>query len=163
MSKGSFLSDRAILKRVVRLFKGHNGQLVLVLLLTVLATLLDVVNPLLTAVLIDRAIGGHDLRLLLLIVAAMFVAPVVRVLVTVFQTYLNARIGQQVMCDLRNQLYSHLQRMPLHFFASTRSGEIQSRLANDIGGIEGFLTTTFTSIVRNLAAALSTLVAMLVW
>jgi ATP-binding cassette subfamily B protein len=83
-------------------------------------------------------------------------------MISVAQTYLTAVIGQRVMQDLRNDLYAHLQRMSLRFFTATRTGEIQSRLANDVGGVQTVVTSTVSSVVSNVVIVLSTLVAMLV-
>ncbi len=85
----------------------------------------------------------------------MIVVPIVSGLIGVGQTYLNNVIGQSVMRDLRSALYSHLQAMPLRFFTETRTGEIQSRLANDVGGIQGVVTDTAASITSNVAVAAS--------
>ncbi|MGH2614942.1 MAG: ABC transporter ATP-binding protein, partial [Thermomicrobiales bacterium] len=76
------------------------------------------------------------------------------------QTYLTTVIGQNVMQDLRNALYAHLQRMPLRFFTATRTGEIQARLSSDVSGVQQVVTDTATSIVSNLATAISTIIAM---
>ena len=76
-------------------------------------------------------------------------------LIGVGQCYLNNLIGQSVMQDLRNALYAHLQRMPLRFFTATRTGEIQSRLANDVGGVQAVVTDTAASITSNVAVAVS--------
>ena len=81
----------------------------------------------------------------------MIAMPIVSGLIGVGQTYLNTLIGQNVMRDLRNALYAHLQRMPLRFFTATRTGEIQSRLSNDVGGVQTVVTDTATSIVSNVA------------
>src|SRR5579883_1963381 len=91
----------------------------------------------------------------------MFVMPVVTGLVGVGQTYLNNLIGQNVMRDFRNKLYAHLQNMSMRFFTSTRTGEIQSRLSNDVNGVEAVVTNTATSIVSHISTALSTIVGML--
>jgi ATP-binding cassette subfamily B protein len=154
--------DSRTLRRIAGLFKPQRGALVAVFLLTVLTTLLDLVNPLLTRVLFDEAIGGRDLQLLLLVVGAMLVAPTIRVVISVLHTYLSERVGQHLLRDLRDRLYDHLQRLPLHFFTSTRAGEVQSRLANDIGGIEGVLTQTFSNVVRNISSSVSIVAAMLI-
>ena len=90
----------------------------------------------------------------------MIVLPIFAGLIGVGQTYLNTIIGQSVMQDLRNALYGHLQRMPLRFFTSTRTGEIQARLNSDVSGVQQVVTDTATSIVSNLATAISTIVAM---
>ena len=90
----------------------------------------------------------------------MIVLPIVTGLIGVGQSYLNNVIGQNVMQDLRGALYAHLQRMPLRFFTETRTGEIQSRLANDVGGVQAVVTDTASSITSNLAIAISTIIAM---
>ena len=82
-------------------------------------------------------------------------------LIGVGQSYLNNVIGQNVMQDLRNALYAHLQRLPLRFFTATRTGEIQSRLANDVGGVQAVVTDTASSITSNIAITVSTVIAML--
>ena len=92
----------------------------------------------------------------------MIVLPIVTGLIGVGQTYLNNVIGQHVMQDLRAALYAHLQRMPLRFFTETRTGEIQSRLANDVGGVQSVVTDTASSVTSNIAIALSTVVAMVI-
>ena len=79
----------------------------------------------------------------------------------VLQTYVTNRVGQRVMEELRNRLYEHLQGMSLRFFTGTRTGEIQSRLTNDVGGIQSVVTDTATSLLSNVVTLLSTLVAML--
>lgn len=154
--------DFSTIRRVASAFHPYRWRVALILVLTILATVLGLVNPILTQRLFDDAIGGKNLRLLIQIVAIMAVTPLLSALITVWQTFLNAVVGQRVMQDFRNQLYAHLQRMPLQFFTSTRTGEIQSRLANDVAGIENILSDTFVNTVRNLSMAISTIIAMFV-
>jgi ATP-binding cassette subfamily B protein len=90
----------------------------------------------------------------------MILIPIVSSLIGVGQSYLNNKVGQSVMRDLRHALYTHLQAMPLRFFTETRTGEIQSRLSNDVGGIQSVVTDVAASITSNLAVVLSTIVAM---
>ncbi len=92
----------------------------------------------------------------------MLITPVISGLIGVYQTFLNNIIGQNVMRDFRNRLYEHLQSMSLRFFTATRTGEIQSRLSNDVGGVQAVVTNTATSTVANIATFLSTLIAMLI-
>ena len=92
----------------------------------------------------------------------MIAIPVISGVIGIGQTYLSNLVGQRVMQDLRNALYAHLQRMPLRFFTETRTGEIQSRLANDVGGVQSVVTDTASSVTSNLAVALSTVVAMFI-
>jgi len=129
----------------------------------ILATsLIGLVNPLLLGLLLDRVIIGKDYSKLNLFVGLMIVLPIISGLIGVGQSYLNNVIGQNVMQDLRGALYSHLQSMPLRFFTETRTGEIQSRLANDVGGVQAVVTDTASSITSNVAIALSTMVAMFI-
>lgn len=147
-------------KRIAFYFRPYQLRVISVLILTIIASLLDLVNPLLTRVLFDDAIGGRDLQLLIMVGGGMILAPTVRVAVSVLQTFLNAQVGQRVMRDLRNQLFGHLLRMPFHFFTSTHSGQIQSRLSHDIAGVGNVLSSTFVNTVRNVSILVSTIVAM---
>src|SRR5207253_4403648 len=92
----------------------------------------------------------------------MVAIPMVSGVIGIGQTYLANLIGQRVMQDFRNGLYSHLQNMSLRFFTATRTGEIQSRLANDVGGVQSVVTDTASSILSNVVILISTLVAMLI-
>ncbi len=91
----------------------------------------------------------------------MIIVPIVSGLIGVGQSYWNNVVGQRVMQDLRNALYAHLQRMPLRFFTETRTGEIQSRLANDVGGVQGVVTDTASSVFSNVIITVTTIIAML--
>jgi ATP-binding cassette subfamily B protein len=155
-------TDVHTVKRVVQAFKPYKFRVLLVLIAIILTTLLGLVNPLLIQRVFDDAILKRDLHLLYIYVAIMFVTPIVSGFIGVGQTYLNNVIGQSVMRDFRNRLYKHLQSMSLRFFTATRTGEIQSRLSNDVGGIDSVVTNTATSIVSNFSTAISTIVAMFI-
>jgi ATP-binding cassette subfamily B protein len=142
-------------------FRPYRFQVGIVLVAILGTSLLGLVNPYLLKLLIDDVIVGRQFDRLNLYVGLMIGIPIVSGLIGIGQTYLNNVIGQSVMQDLRAALYSHLQRMPLRFFTETRTGEIQSRLANDVGGIQAVVTDTASSVTSNLAIALSTMVAML--
>ncbi len=154
-------TDARTVRRVVEAFKPYKAQVVLVLIAILLTTLLGLVNPLLIQRIFDDAIGKHNINLLIIYVIIMFVTPIVSGIIGVGQSYLNNKIGQNVMRDFRNRLYAHLQSMSLRFFTATRTGEIQSRLSNDVGGVENVVTNTATSIVANISTALSTIIAMI--
>jgi ATP-binding cassette subfamily B protein len=154
-------TDARTLRRVAQAFRPYKWQIVLVLIAIILTTVLGLVNPFMIQFIFDDAIGKRNLNLLIIFVAIMMVMPVVTGIIGVGQTYLNNLIGQRVMRDFRNQLYVHLQSMSLRFFTATRTGEIQSRLSNDVGGVQGVVTSTATSIVSNISTALSTIIAML--
>ena len=142
-------------------FRPYRFQVGVVLVAILGTSLLGLINPYLLKLLIDDVIVGRHFEKLNLYVGLMIGIPIVSGLIGVGQTYLNNIIGQSVMQDLRAALYSHLQRMPLRFFTETRTGEIQSRLANDVGGIQSVVTDTASSLTSNLAIAAATVVAML--
>ena len=151
----------ATARRVVGYFRPYRGQVFVVLVAIVVTSLLGLINPLLLKALIDVAIPQQDWLLLNVFVGLMIVVPIISGLIGVGQAYVNNVVGQNVMQDLRNALYVHLQRMPLRFFTETRTGEIQSRLANDVGGVQSVVTDTAASITSNIAVAVSTVLAML--
>jgi len=143
-------------------FKPYKARIAIVLSAILLTSFIGLINPILLKLLIDVAIPQRDFGLLNLFVGLMIVLPIVSGLIGVGQSYLNNVIGQSVMHDLRTALYSHLQTMPLRFFTETRTGEIQSRLANDVGGIQSVVTDTAASLTSNVAIAISTIIAMLI-
>ncbi len=148
-------------RRIVAFFGPYRIQVVIVLIAIISTSLIGLVNPYLLKLLIDDVIVGRQYDKLNLYVGLMIVLPIISGLIGVGQTYLNNLIGQSVMQDLRNALYAHLQRLPLRFFTATRTGEIQSRLANDVGGIQSVVTDTASSVTSNFAIASSTIVAMI--
>ena len=150
------------IRRIVGFFKPYKAQVGVVLVAILLTSFIGLVNPILLKLLIDEAIPKLDFGLLNLFVGLMIVLPIVSGIIGVGQSYLNNIIGQSVMHDLRTELYAHLQKMPLRFFTETRTGEIQSRLANDVGGIQSVVTDTAASVTSNIAIALSTIIAMFV-
>ncbi|GHO94479.1 ABC transporter [Reticulibacter mediterranei] len=153
-------TDARTVRRIILSFKPYKAQVILVLIAIIVTTLLGLINPLLIQRIFDDAIGKGNVTLLIIYVVIMFVTPIVSGIIGVGQSYLNNRIGQSVMRDFRNRLYNHLQSMSLRFFTSTRTGEIQSRLSNDVGGVQGVVTNTATSIVSNLSTTISTIIAM---
>jgi ATP-binding cassette subfamily B protein len=154
-------TDGRTLRRIAQSFGPYKFHVALVLFAIIITSVLGLVNPLLIRAIFDDAIGGHNLNLLLIYVGIMIATPIITGIVGVGQTYLNNLIGQNVMRDFRNRLYIHLQSMSLRFFTSTRTGEIQSRLSNDVGGVENVVTGTATSIVSNVSTFVSTVIAML--
>jgi ATP-binding cassette subfamily B protein len=163
---------RATVRRVVETFKPYRRQVIVVGLAIVATSGLGVVNPLLIKWIFDNALFGDkqgacqggpcpQLHTLYVGVAFMVVIPIVTSIIGIGQTYLANVVGLRVMQDLRNSLYRHLQAMPLRFFTVTRTGEIQSRLANDVGGVQTVVTDTASSVLSNVVVIVSTLIAML--
>ena len=155
-------TDTRTLRRVAQAFSPYKFQVVRVLVAIILTTVLGLVNPLLIRYVFDDAIGKGNLKLLIILVIIMIVTPIVTGVIGVGQSYLNNVIGQRVMRDFRNKLYHHLQSMSMRFFTSTRTGEIQSRLSNDVGGVQGVVTDTATSVVSNISTVVSTVIAMFI-
>ncbi len=151
---------RANFRRIVRLFRPYRARLGAVSALIVFSAGIGVISPFLLREVLDVAIPEQNVRLLSVLVAGMVAIPVVTGVLGVWQTLLSNQVGQSVMHDLRTQVYRHLQRLSLAFFTRTRTGEVQSRIANDIGGIENVVTSTATSVLANVTTVLATVVAM---
>jgi ATP-binding cassette subfamily B protein len=131
-----------------------------VLGLIALSAGLGMVTPFLLRDILDQAIPQNDTTLLAWLVGAMIAIAIATAVISVGQTWLSNLVGQRVMHDLRSAVYRHLQRLSLAFFTRTRTGEVQSRIANDIGGVQNVVTSTATSIVSNATTVLATIVAM---
>ncbi|RNG30686.1 ABC transporter ATP-binding protein [Streptomyces botrytidirepellens] len=151
----------AQVRRILRLFRPYRGRLALVGLLVAASALVSVASPFLLREILDDAIPGRRTGLLTLLALGMIAAAVVNSVFGVLQTLISTTVGQRVMHDLRAAVYDRLQRMPLAFFTRTRTGEVQSRIANDIGGMQATVTSTATSLVSNLTSVVATVVAML--
>ncbi len=153
------------LRRVIQSFRPYKGKVALVGLTILITSALGVVNPILIKIIFDTALfTGHGVNLhrLYILVGLMIAIPVISGLIGIVQTYYSNLVGQRVMQDFRNALYSHLQHMPLRFFTATRTGEIQSRISNDVGGVQEVITDTASSVLSNVVILISTLIAMLI-
>ncbi|MDX6713520.1 MAG: ATP-binding cassette, subfamily bacterial [Baekduia sp.] len=148
------------LRRIAALFRPYRGQLFSVLAIIALSAGLSMVSPFLLREVLDQAIPERDTGLLTLLVGGMIAIAIVTGGLGVASTYLSNIVGQEVMHDLRAAVYRHLQRMSLAFFTRTRTGEVQARIASDIGGIQSVVTSTATSIVSNVTTVLATIGAM---
>ena len=162
--EGERAQTKGLVRRICGAFVPYWPVVALVGLLVLVTAGVGVVNPLLIREVFDKALfpkgGGPDLDLLWVLAAVMVGITVVAGLLGVWQTYLTNLVGQRVMQDLRERLYRHLQRQPLSFFTDTRTGEIQSRVANDVGGVQTVVTNTVSDSLSNTVIFLSTLVAM---
>ncbi|RII92927.1 ABC transporter ATP-binding protein [Clavibacter californiensis] len=155
-----------LLGRIVELFQPHRRALVLTIALVLVGAGLTVVPPLLTQQAFDRGLfpptGGPDIPVLVELVAIMIAIWVAGAGLGVWQTYLTATVGNRVMGSMRVDLFRHLQSMELGFFTRTKTGVIQSRLQNDVGGVAAVLTNTVSSVLGNTVTVIAALVAMLV-
>lgn len=167
LTASDLAATEPVLPRIARLLRPYRAKIGLVLVAVVVAAALQSIVPFLTRAVFDDAlfpIDGGDPRLDLLawLVAGMCVIPVVTALIGIGQNWLTSTIGNSAMADLRGDLFEHLQKMELAFFTATKTGAIQSRLANDVAGVRTVLTDTATTIVQNSVTVTAAFVAMVV-
>ncbi|GGW43458.1 multidrug ABC transporter ATP-binding protein [Streptomyces lucensis JCM 4490] len=147
-------------RRILRLFRPYRGRLAIVGLLVGASSLVSVATPFLLRETLDVALPQGRTGLLSLLALGMILSAVLAGVFGVLQTLISTTVGQRVMHDLRTAVYGRLQRMSLAFFTRTRTGEVQSRIANDIGGMQATVTSTATSLVSNATSVIATIVAM---
>lgn len=152
-------------RRIAELFEPYRLQIVVIIVMVLVAAALGIAPPLLTERVFDDALfpesGSPNFPLLGWLVGLMIAAFVLSAGIGIVQTFFTARVGNRVMGDLRVRLFSHLQRMELGFFTRTKTGVIQSRLQNDVGGVANVLTNTVSNVVGNTVTVIAALVAML--
>jgi ATP-binding cassette, subfamily B, bacterial len=147
-------------RRILSLFRPYRLRLTAVMVLIMISAGASLYNPFLLRDALDTGIFKHNQGVLTATVLGMLGIAIFTNATGVWQTYMSNQVGQRVMHDLRTAVYRHLQRMSLAFFTRTRTGEVQSRIANDIGGLESVVTTTATSIASNVTTVIASLVAM---
>ncbi|MCU1526881.1 MAG: transporter [Frondihabitans sp.] len=150
--------------RIRSLFSPHKRALVVTVILVLLGAAISVIPPLLTQQAFDKGLfpkGGPNVPVLLRLVGAMVALWILSAAMGVWQTYLTATVGNKVMGALRIRLFGHLQRMELAFFTRTKTGVIQSRLQNDVGGVANVLSNTISSVLGNTVTVIAAFVAML--
>ncbi len=147
-------------RRVGSLFAPFRGRIAIVVALIVSSSLVSLASPFLLRLVIDDALPQQNVRLLLLVVGGMLAVTVATAVLGLGQTLISTRVGQEVMHRLRTDVFSHLQRQSLSFFTRTRGGEVQSRLTNDVAGMQSVVTSTATSIASNVTTAVGTAIAM---
>ncbi|MGQ5261517.1 ABC transporter ATP-binding protein [Micromonospora sp. ZYX-F-536] len=148
------------LRRIGRLFTAHRPALAAVTAIIVVSSIIAMATPFLLRAVIDRALPQGDVTLLVWLVLGMVAVAAVTAALGVVQTWISTQVGQQVMHRLRTDVFSHLQRQSLGFFTRTRTGEVQSRITNDIGGMQSVVTSTATAVASNLTTVVATAVAM---
>ncbi len=150
------------LGRVMRTFQPYHKQVALIAVTVLAAAGLGLFPPFLLQAIINHGLLGRDMALVTRDIGLTLATTLVSTVLTLYYGYLSILVGQRIMRDLRNQLYQHLQGMALRFFADTRTGEIQSRLANDVGGVQSVLSDTAATVLSNTTIVLSTLAAMII-
>jgi len=148
------------LRRIGRLFTPYRWQLAIVTAIIAASSIVGLASPFLLRAVIDNALPDRNLRLLVWLVLGMVGVAAITSIFGVIQTWISTKVGQQVMHTLRTSVFGHLQRQSIAFFTRTRTGEVQSRIQNDIGGMESVVTSTATSIASNLTTVVASAVAM---
>ncbi|MBW0101126.1 ABC transporter ATP-binding protein [Pseudonocardia sp. KRD291] len=149
------------LRRIGALFAPHRGPLTVVIAIIVASSIVGMASPFLLREVIDVALPDRDVVLLAWLAGGMIAVAAVTAALGVVQTWISTQVGQKVMHGLRTSVFAHLQRQSIAFFTRTRTGEVQSRITNDIGGMQSVVTSTATSVASNLTTAVATAVAML--
>ena len=152
--------SRALLRRVAAYARPYWGQVAGLVGLIVSTSLLNLVSPLLYRDLLDNALPNRDTARLNLLALGVVGIPVLVGFMGVARSYLSARVGEGIICDLRRALYAHMQRMSMRFFTHTKTGEMMSRLNNDVSGAQRAVTGTLINIITNLISLITTLVVM---
>src|SRR5699024_5848215 len=150
------------LRRIAELFKPHRSTIAVVVALISVSSIVNLAQPFLLRGVLDDALPQQNLGLLGLLTGGMVVVAAITALIGVVQTWMSTKMGQKVMHTLRVRLFTHVQAQSMSFFTKTRSGEVQSRLMNDISGMQQVVTTTATGVASNLTTVVATLVAMIV-
>jgi len=153
--------SRALILRALAYGRPYLGRIAAMLLLILVVTLLGLAPPLLVRDLIDRALPEHDFHRLTWLALGMLAIPLVNGLLGVAQRYLGASVGEGIICDLRTGLFNHLHRMSLRFFTHTKTGELLSRLNNDVIGAQRAVSGTIVDVFTNSITLVSALVIML--
>ena len=149
-----------LLRRAARFFRPYQGRLALIGTLILASSVIGLANPYLLKLMIDDAFPKGDIGLLGTYALLMVIVPIINGGIGLAQSWLTASVGQFVMRDLRNLLFTHVQSMPMRFFSETRTGEIQSRLTNDVSGVQSVVSDAAANLASSVAIVLSTLVAM---
>lgn len=150
-----------LIRRVLSYARPYRLKIGIVLATIIMSSLLGLVTPLLFRSLIDNALPNKDVRLLDALALGIVAIPVLNGVIAVFQRFLNASIGEGVIYELRVAIFAHLQRMSIRFFTNTKTGELMSRLNNDVVGAQSAISSTIVGIITNVVSVIATLVIML--
>ncbi|MBQ4609769.1 MAG: ABC transporter ATP-binding protein, partial [Clostridia bacterium] len=149
-----------LIRRILGYLTPYWKQFLLVFLTIILSAVLGLLPSVITGRIVDEALVGRNMRLLIELLLAALATLTASQLVTVVTAYLNAWISQHIIFDMKNQMYAHLQRMSHAFFTSERQGDIITRMNTDVSGVSTVISGTLSSILSNAATVVTTLVAL---
>ena len=150
----------ALIRRILGYLKPYWLQFLLVFVTILLSAVVGLLPSIITGRIVDEALVGKDLRLLVQLLVMAFVTLTASQVISVLESYINAWISQRIIFDMKNQMYDHLQHMPHAFFTSEKQGDIITRMNTDISGVSSVISGTLSSIVSNIATVVTTLVAL---
>ncbi len=151
---------KALLKRILSYLRPYWPQFILVFAAILLSSAVGLLPSIITGRIVDQALVGRDMALLVKLLAMAFLTLTAAQVIGVLESYVNAWISQRIIFDMKNQMYDHLQNMPIRFFTSEKQGDIITRMNTDISGVSGVISGTLTSIVSNFATVVTTLIAL---
>ena len=149
-----------LLKRILSYLKPYTLQFLLVFLTIILSSVLGLLPSIITGRIVDEALVGKDLSLLIKLLCAAFGTLIASQVIGVLENYINSWISQQIVFDMKNQMYRHLQFMPHAFFTTEKQGDIITRMNSDVGGVASVISGTLTSAVSNFCIVVTTLIAL---
>ncbi|MEG1651713.1 MAG: ABC transporter ATP-binding protein [Oscillospiraceae bacterium] len=152
--------SKALIKRILSYLKPYRLQFLVVFIAILLSSVIGLLPSLITGKIVDKALYGRDMQLLLKLVAAAFATLFISQIIEVLETYVNAWISQRIIFDMRNEMYRHLQFMPHSFFTTEKQGDIMTRMNSDIDGVSSVISGTLTSAVSNITLVITTVTAL---
>lgn len=151
---------RVLLFRIFSYLRPYWFKFLMVFLAILLSAVIGLFPAIITGRIVDEALIGKDMRLLIILLTAAFVTLTLSQVISVLESYVNAWISQRIIFDIKNQMYKHLQHMPHSFFSTEKQGDIITRMNNDIGGVSSVISGTLTSIVSNTVIVATTMIAL---
>ena len=151
---------KQLLSRILAYLKPYRIQFILVLLAILLAAVIGLLPSIITGRIVDEALTGKNMALLLKLLFWALLTLTVSQVITVLQSYINSWISQRIIFDMKNQMYAHLQRMPHSFYTTEKQGDILTRMDNDISGVGNVISNTLTTSISNITTVIATLIAL---
>ena len=152
--------DAALIKRILSYLKPYSLQFILVFVTILVSAAVGLLPSIITGRIVDEALVGRDMALLIKLLIAAFVALTASQIIGVLESYINSWISARIIFDMKNQMYDHLQHMPHSFFTTEKQGDIITRMNTDISGVSSVISGTLSSVVSNIATVVTTLVAL---
>ena len=151
---------KELLVRILSYLKPYWLQFLFVFIAILLSATVGLLPSIITGKIVDQALVGKDMALLIKLLVAAFAALTVSQAIGVLESYINAWISQRIIFDMKNQMYNHLQYMPHSFFTTEKQGDIITRMNTDISGVSNVISGTLSRIVSNIATVITTLIAL---